>query len=107
MSNKLINKDYIISIDRTESMVQIKILNQNQILTYYFDNIEHAIIFTISISNGSGFLNFDEMSNDIKTNRTCVRTAETPLKTQPKTKAKTIKLTEKVVPKTRKKTTKK
>ena len=76
MNSKIYNKEYIVSINRIETLVQIKIDKQTLYLNYKFDTLAEAITFTVSIVNAKGFINFDEMSASIKTSQKSLRTAE-------------------------------
>tara|TARA_R110000765_G_scaffold3205_6_gene10047 strand:+ start:5160 stop:5516 length:357 start_codon:yes stop_codon:yes gene_type:complete len=76
MSSKIYNKEYIVSIDRNETLVQIKIDKQSLPLNYKFNTMAEAITFSVSIVNAKGFLNFNEMSDSIKKSSESLRTAE-------------------------------
>ena len=91
--SKLVNKEYIVSIDRIESLVRVKLNNIVQPLNFKFEAIEHAISFVIAIVSSTGFVDLDEMCNDIKSSQSVVRTAENAStgKSKTKPKAKTTK----------------
>ena len=75
-NSKLINKDYIVSIDRDETLVRVKIDRVIIPLSFKFDNIASAVTFSIAVVNSIGFVDLDVMSNDIKSRSNALKSPE-------------------------------
>ena len=64
---KINNKDYLASIYIDAKSVQLKIVGE-QVKTFDFDSEECSGKFVQGIISAPQFLNFDELSNHIKSN---------------------------------------
>ena len=78
--SKLTNVLYIVSIEISDCLVQIKMSNTIQALNYVFDNIEQVQQFVIGVIDSVGFINLDEMCKEVKTVKEVVKTPITPIK---------------------------